>query len=238
MKEIKAFMEMMESRAAKRDIFGICCGSVMDSCQYKALKAILDKPIPKMEITDDMVKLALGKFYTEIPLDIPEMQPTRQAMKSALQAVFDHIGDVANMVEPVSANTEQATDTQPNEGWIEWGNYDPEYSPDLLSTTLIEVKYGGGRRLKGELGAFIWGWMYDNGFGDKIAYRIMPEAKATKESVMIDPKEYHIHGSPAGNTKKQTLLEYACDSVLHGNLDALTISEAFDLMSEYLEQSK
>lgn len=97
-KKIKDFIEMMESQynldkkvleeyLKNEYASGLCrrSDSIINSSQFIALKASLDKPVSKMEITTDMVHYFREKTNYIGDYDI---------VKEALEAVFDHIYDV------------------------------------------------------------------------------------------------------------------------------------------------
>lgn len=164
MKEIKQFIEMMESF---KDT-SISLETMCNYTEYKALKALADKPVSKMEITDEMVKAALIAYFPSIDKDeliaILANRSIYRDMKSSIEAVFDHIAD---------------DKWEKQDGWIECPD---SKRPDLPEGSIIEVRLGKG--LLSPLGArkldsWVWG---DTGFVDSniVAYRIIPELEGKK----------------------------------------------------------
>lgn len=99
MKGIKDFVNMMEGRSAKiNDRYDEVASdynhgaqslmySIITSKEYTTLKAAVDKPISKMEITDEMVEIAVSSFIAKQGLIGGYFKP----ITTALETVFNHI---------------------------------------------------------------------------------------------------------------------------------------------------
>ncbi len=120
-KEIKDFIRLTLNHK-----YDWCLEDIMESSEYKALKALADQPVSKMEITDDMVELAIDKLYENY--DFEPSGRDRQEMKTALEAVFASLQ--SNVSKPVSANnapSEQAV-TECDQLDIEKEVHQPSYN--------------------------------------------------------------------------------------------------------------
>lgn len=93
MQEIKDFINDWD------DASGAITVAVMrKSSQYKALKALVYKPVPKVEVTDELAQLAIDVFMAHDGYYVG-------GWKAALEAIFDHIshdGKKVNIGIPIS----------------------------------------------------------------------------------------------------------------------------------------
>lgn len=100
MKEIGQFIEMMEGDALLRALGHErwALQTIQATCAYESLKALADKPVSKVEITDKMIKVASKKLHEQLERVI--YHNAEALAENVLEVVFDHIANGDKMVGP------------------------------------------------------------------------------------------------------------------------------------------
>lgn len=192
-KVIKEFIEMIEDDFATQK-FAIknsysngvydVLQSIRESHEYEALKALAYAPVSKMEITGEIIDLATETYLSHFGR-------TSENIKASLEAVFASIENVkqcpgckVNLHKDVcECPLEQATDTQDNDGWVEWKGSECPVNPNVC----IEVKIHGRSNQTAKAEFFYWG--IDSGI---IAYRIIDEPEISQDQIKSDKKIYRL----------------------------------------------
>ncbi len=165
MKEIKMFIDMMEEQKA------IMVTINKHFPEYQALKALLDKPVSKMEITSDMILTgvrAANKLLTSGDYSDDDGEYTYlinyDGIKAALEAVFNHIGCQDSHIPPerplkepelitslqyntskeISAHPDVSKpEAQENDGWIAHDGIKCPVAHDTLVDILTSGAFQG-----------------------------------------------------------------------------------------------
>lgn len=222
MKEIKEFVDMMERDArilthelkdCQRHLVSYNFGEleayngIMQTETYQALKSLVNAPVTKVEVTDEMCDI-VDKIVIE-----RGGVTNKATARIALEAIFSmqEPKDIFDSFPPESPLLDEPENELVSDRWITWfGGECP-----VNNKTPIEVRYRN--RPKDNTfniaEAFFWGCDEDD--SDIIAYRIISEPEEKKEP------------------EKQTFEEWAIRNTPYGNLDALTPGEIICLISEW-----
>jgi hypothetical protein len=242
MKEIKDFIEMIEQE--RKEAFRCsndmqyagftrneyehrwdALNDVIESKEYQALKSSISP------VSEDKVSIS--------PVGEVLLEQIKDAKKRS-QFYNQHFTDLVQMMvdnpkPEVIDKSEQPTDIQSNDGWIE---HDGKYQP-IDDFTEVEVEFVDGEKILDVAGNFDACWLWQARFPPEdtiIAYRIIDEPKALCMCAEYEGSNFKCPlCEPEKEPKKQTLLEHMLNNPMQ-----LTHREKalWSLASEYWEQNK
>lgn len=225
MKEIKEFIDMMKKKVAKVNgrydnvaseynhgaqslIY-----SIVTCKEYQALKALLDKPIPRIEVTEEMVEKAMTiALYDGITKCNKELYTHK--FKAALKAVFAMQSITNNnqltlrqeykkaqqaenkrytgITDKIALNPKSAVMNESEQKQGEWVKWSGKSQP-ILGDMHVEVKFRNMNYMDDPTYKTVargLKWKWENkplSDVDVVAYRIIPEQ--TKEICQCPPEE-------------------------------------------------
>lgn len=199
MKEVKAFVDMMEQRTFKQGFASEMLEAIKESKEFQALKSLANAP--KVEVTDEKWKMpvpeqgeydwsklnhGLYKIYWKdggcslasvgsLHSGKRWFAPCNWTSKdhSIASSAWNKVKDVERVEVDFDRDDEPKSESEKeliSDGWIEWkGGLRPV---DIL--TIVEIRNAGGYSVpRGNAGSFSWFWNCAG--SDIIAYRIISE---------------------------------------------------------------
>ncbi len=240
MKEIKEFVDMMEyvknyyrNKGDAQSLTALFTVELRP--EFEALKALVDKPVAKVEVTDEILNIADAHYQVPVLTDHSFFKH-RIRLKAALQAVFDHIGGADKPIERTIDIKNEVHKPSYHAGWNdclesleEDSKQDAEYShsekpdssesndrwiewkgeewPESKRNATIRVRKRDNTYYEGIADKFYFGWSCNTykSGQDVIAYRIIDEPKESKWDA---PENHYAITGTHLKPKRQTLLEY------------------------------